>query len=337
LKRNRTAKKIKAMMSKQAILVTGAAGFVGSRLSRRLLDAGHRVVGLDNLNDYYSVDLKRLHLSDLQADSRFTFAQVDLRDAEGVTGLFKEHEITQVAHLAAMAAVRYSVKHPLIYAAVNVQGTANLLDAARNHGNAPCVLASTGSVYGSDTPVPFVEDAPASKPLAPYPASKRSMELFAHAFHHLYRTPITVLRFFNVYGPHGRPDMMPWQWTVQILRNEPLTLYGAGKLKRDWTYIDDILDGFVAAMNKPMGFEIFNLGCGNPVENLEFVSVLESLLGKRARVIDTPTPSSEPLITYADVSKARRFLGYEPKYRVQTGLPRFVDWLREARQVPELA
>lgn len=318
------------------VLVTGAAGFVGSRLAKRLLDRGQRVVGLDNLNDYYSVDLKRMHLRDLEGDPRFTFAHLDLRDDVGVRALFDTHAFTHVAHLAAMAAVRYSAKYPLIYGQVNVQGTANLLDAARQTTMPLCVLASTGSVYGADTPVPFVEDAPAVKPLAPYPASKRAMELFAHSFAHLYGMDVTCVRFFNVYGPHGRPDMMPWQWTRQILAGEPLTLYGAGRLKRDWTYIDDILDGFEAALERPMKFEVFNFGCANPVENLEFVRTLENLLGKKAEVIDTPTPASEPLVTFANVDKARRLLGYEPKVNVAEGLRRFVEWLRAEKLMPGL-
>lgn len=322
-------------MAKLTTLVTGAAGFVGSRLARQLLDRGERVVGLDNLNDYYSVELKKLHLKDLEGSS-FVFEKLDLRDAPAISKLFETHKIDRVAHLAAMAAVRYSAKHPLIYGEVNVQGSMNLLDAARHHGNVPCVLASTGSVYGADTPVPFSESAPAVMPLAPYPASKRSMELFAHAFHHLYKTPITILRFFNVYGPHGRPDMMPWQWTQQIINDEPLTLYGAGKLKRDWTYIDDIVSGFVTAIEKPFPFEILNLGCGNPVENLDFVKVLQDILGKKAKIVDTPTPASEPIITFADVNKSRKMLGYEPKTRVNEGLRKFVDWLRKEKLVEGL-
>ncbi|MGF1633533.1 MAG: NAD-dependent epimerase/dehydratase family protein [Phycisphaerae bacterium] len=323
-------------MAKETVLVTGAAGFVGSRLSMRLLQQGYRVLGLDNLNAYYSLDLKMLHLRDLRDTPGFSFREVDLRDAALVSQVFEENKIDAVAHLAAMAAVRYSAKYPLLYGQVNVQGTANLLDAARQTGKPRCILASTGSVYGSDTPVPFKESAAADRPLAPYPASKRAMELFAHSFCHLYEMDITVLRFFNVYGPHGRPDMMPWKWTQQILAGEPLTLYNAGHIKRDWTFIDDLLDGFVAALNKPQGFEIYNLGCSRPVENLEFVATLSQLIGKEAKIVDTPTPRSEPLITYADISKAREAFGYEPKVSVGEGLRRFVEWLRKESLVDGL-
>jgi len=211
-------------MSSQTILVTGAAGFVGSRLAKVLLARGDRVIGLDNLNDYYPLVHKQRHLVDLMPDPRFTFVQKDLCDAEGLLQIMREYRPQAVAHLAAMAAVRYSVKHPLIYGHVNVQGSMNLMDAARQVGGARLVLASTGSSYGSNTPVPFVETAPCDRPLAPYPASKRAMELMAHSFNHLYGIPVTILRFFNVYGPHGRPDMMPWQWTRMIQRGDTLNL-----------------------------------------------------------------------------------------------------------------
>jgi len=310
------------------VFVTGAAGFVGSRLSRTLLDRGDTVVGFDNFNDYYARIHKDRHLTDLSGDPQFQLVQGDLRDASLLRDLFQKHKPDAVAHLAGMAAVRYSVQHPLLYADVNVQGSVNLLDAARQIGTPTCVLASTGSVYGADTPVPFVETAAAACPLAPYPASKRAMELFAFSYAHLWKLPTTIVRFFNVYGPHGRPDMMPWQWTLSILAGEPLTLYGGGKLKRDWTYVDDIVAGLVAAIDKKLANEILNLGCGCPVENLEFVKILESLLGKKAKIIDTPTPPSEPLFTFADVSKAKRLIGYEPKVSVAEGLKRFVEWMR---------
>ena len=313
------------------VFVTGAAGFVGSRLSKALLARGDEVVGFDNLNDYYARVHKQRHLADLTAQSHFTLIEGDLRDAPLLHDLFQQHRPDAVAHLAAMAAVRYSVQHPLIYGEVNVQGSLNLLEAARHSGQPCMVLASTGSVYGADTPVPFQESAAAASPLAPYPASKRAMELFAHTYHHLWDLPLTVARFFNVYGPHGRPDMMPWQWTQQILRGEPLTLFGGGHLLRDWTYVDDIVAGLVAALDVRLDYEILNLGCGNPVENLDFVRVLEQLLDRRAEIIDTPTPTSEPLITFADISKARRLLGYEPKVAVEAGLANFVDWLRREK------
>jgi UDP-glucuronate 4-epimerase len=310
------------------VFVTGAAGFVGSRLSRTLLNRGEQVIGFDNFNDYYSRSHKDRHLVDLLPDPGFQLIDGDLRDAALLRELFQAHKPDALVHLAGMAAVRYSVQHPLLYADVNVQGSVNLLDAARLSGQPTAVLASTGSVYGADTPVPFVESAAAACPLAPYPASKRAMELFAYSYAHLWKLPTTIVRFFNVYGPHGRPDMMPWQWTLKILKGEPLTLYGGGKLKRDWTFIDDIVDGIIAAIDHRLSNEILNLGCGHPVDNLEFVKILESLLGHQAKIVDTPTPPSEPLITYADVSKARRLIGYEPKVSVEQGLKRFVEWMR---------
>ena len=314
-------------MDSETILVTGAAGFVGSRLTKALLERGNRVIGLDNLDAYYPVAHKQRHLADLLADPQFTFVEKDLRDAEGLLAVMREYQPQAVAHLAAMAAVRYSVLHPLIYGQINVQGSMNLLDAARQTGTPRMVMASTGSAYGRDTPIPFVETAAADRPLAPYPASKRAMELMAHSFGHLFKLPITILRFFNVYGPHGRPDMMPWQWTKMILRGQPLSLFSAGHLKRDWTYIDDIVDGFMAALERPFTYEIINLGCGRPVENIDFVRTLEKLLGREAKIVDAPCPPSEPPVTYADITKARKMLGYDPKVDVEQGLRRFVDWV----------
>jgi UDP-glucuronate 4-epimerase len=313
------------------VFLTGVAGFVGSRLAKSLLARGDGVVGLDNMNDYYPIVHKERHLADLTGQRDFTFVQGDLRDAPLLLELFQKHKPDAVAHLAAMAAVRYSVEHPLIYGTINVQGSVNVLDAARQVGQPRCVLASTGSSYGATTPVPFKEDAAADRPLAPYPASKRAMELFAHSYAHLWKIPITCLRFFNVYGPHGRPDMMPWKWAFAIHKGEPITLYNAGRLKRDWTYIDDIVAGFVAAIDNPFAYEVINLGCSNPVENTRFVQILEEILQRKAQSIDTPAPSSEPLITHADISKARRMLGYDPKVTVEDGLARFVNWLREQR------
>jgi UDP-glucuronate 4-epimerase len=311
------------------VFVTGAAGFIGSRLSKALLTRGDEVIGFDNLNDYYPLEHKERHLSDLLPQSRFQFIKGDLSDAPALRELLLKNKPDAVAHLAAMAAVRYSVQYPLMYGQVNVQGTMNLLDAARHLGKPRCILASTGSTYGKDTPVPFKETAPADRPLAPYPASKRAMELLAHSYHHLWNLPTTILRFFNVYGPHGRPDMMPWMWSQMIHAGKPITLYGNGKLKRDWTFIDDIVAGFIAALDKGLEYEIINLGCSQPVENSQFVQILEELVGRKANIIDTPTPPSEPLISFADITKAREMLGYSPKVKAREGLTRFVSWMRE--------
>jgi UDP-glucuronate 4-epimerase len=318
------------------VLVTGAAGFIGSRLAKVLIARGDEVVGLDNLNTYYTRERKEHNLADLQDQNGFEFVELDLRETAAILELFQTRQFDAVAHLAAMAAVRYSVQHPLIYGEVNVQGTLNLLDAGRQTSQPRYVLASTGSVYGRDTPVPFVEDAAAAMPLAPYPASKRAMEVFAHSFHHAYNLPISVARFFNVYGPHGRPDMMPWQWTMQIRRGEPLTLFNNGHMKRDWTYIDDIVRGLVAVLDAGFDWEILNFGCGNPVENRRFVEVLENLLGQRAQINAVPAPVSEPLETFADISKAKQLLNWTPQVQVEEGLKYFVEWLRGENLLPQV-
>ncbi|HTV48928.1 MAG TPA: GDP-mannose 4,6-dehydratase [Phycisphaerae bacterium] len=315
------------------ILITGAAGFIGSRLASRLLARGDQVAGLDNMNDFYPLVHKRRNLADLEKHKNFQFIQGDLRDENFLNDLLQRSKPEAIAHIAAMASVRYSVNHPHIYAGVNVQGTLNLLDAARQIGKPHCLLASTGSVYGQSTPVPFPETAAADRPLAPYPASKRSMELFAHSYAHIWGMPVTILRFFNVYGPHGRPDMMPWQWTIQILSGEPLTLFNAGHLKRDWTYIDDLLDGFLAALDSPSGYRVYNLGCGNPVENIEFVQVLEKLIKRKAVIKNVPSPASEPPITFADISKARAELGYNPRVLVPEGLEKFLAWMKNEKLI----
>ncbi|MDQ7029591.1 MAG: NAD-dependent epimerase/dehydratase family protein [Ardenticatenia bacterium] len=308
------------------VLVTGAAGFIGSRLSRALLDRAETVIGLDNFDPYYDVRHKRRNVADLLPDPRFTLVEGDLRDRPLVEALFARHRFDAVAHIGALAGVRYSTTRPHLYTEVNVMGSLNIFDAARQHGRPHIVFASTSSVYGNSERIPFHEDDPADRPLAPYPASKRAGELMAHSFHNLWGMSITCVRFFSVYGPHGRPDMMPWQWTEKILRGEPLTLYGGGRLRRDWTYIDDIVAGVIAALERPLGYEIINLGVGQPIENLRFVRRLEELLGRRAHIVDTPTPPSEPFQTFADVSKARRLLGYAPTTPVEEGLARFVAW-----------
>jgi UDP-glucuronate 4-epimerase len=316
------------------VFVTGAAGFVGFCLTRALLARGEEVVGFDNLNDYYDPSHKQRRLDLLHREKRFTFVKGDLRDAPLLRQLFVEHKPQAVAHLAAMPGVRYSIDHPLVYGEVNVQGSLNLIDAARLSGKPRCVLASTGSVYGSVTPVPFKEDAAADRPLAPYPASKRAMELLAHSYHHLFGLPTAILRFFNVYGAHGRPDMMPWQWSVAISRGQPITLFNGGRMKRDWTYIDDIVAGFVAALDHDrFKYDILNLGCSKPVENSDFVRIIEELVGSKAQIVEKPAPPSEPIVTYADVTKAAKTIGYRPKVNVEEGLRRFIEWMRAEKHL----
>ena len=312
------------------ILVTGGAGFIGSRLALRLLAAGEKVVILDNFDPYYDVRLKRAHIEALGGAA--VVVEGDIRDKALVEEVYTTYGISKVAHLAALAGVRSSAENGIDYTDVNTLGSVVLMDAARKHGVEQFVLGSTSSVYGNTARIPFVEEDSADRPLAPYPASKRAAELLAHSYYHLFELNVNVVRFFNVYGPHGRPDMMPLRVIKALLHDEPIPIFSDGTLKRDWTYVDDIVDGVIGALNHPLGYEIFNLGFGAPISLMAFIEVYEELIGKKAILQDTPTPRTEPLITYCDNSRARRLLQFAPKVPIEEGLANTWAWYRESAE-----
>lgn len=313
------------------ILVTGGAGFIGSRLAMRLLALNHKVVILDNFDNYYDVRLKRANVEAL--GPRAIVVEGDIRDQATVEHIFSKYSIRRVAHLAALAGVRASVERGVEYTEVNTLGSVVLLDAARKHNVDLFVLGSTSSVYGNSARVPFVEEDAADHPLAPYPASKRAAELLAHSYYHLYGLNVTVLRFFNVYGPQGRPDMMPLRVIDSILKNEPIPVFAGGSLQRDWTYIDDIVDGLISALNCPLGYQVLNLGYGSPISLLAFIRVYEKLIGKRAILEDIPAPRTEPIITYCNNTRAREMLQFSPKVSIEEGLTNTWEWYRQHHRI----
>jgi UDP-glucuronate 4-epimerase len=320
-------------MSK-TILVTGAAGFIGSHTAQALLARGDRVIGLDNLNDYYDPARKQANIAEIRADAdragRFTFVQGDVRDQAALSELFEGHTFDAIVHLAAMAGVRVSIEDPHLYYAVNLIGTLNLLDQARQCGVGQFVLASTSSVYGDTRQIPFVETDPCDRPLAPYPASKRAAEMLGFSYHHLYGQHFTALRFFTVYGPRGRPDMMAYKVLDNIFFEKPVPLYNNGQMHRDWTFVDDIVSGVVAAADRPLGYETINLGRGDPVLLADFVRLIEELAGHKAHLKPAPMADADILYTYANIDKARRLLGYDPQVSVQEGVTRFWQWYQRA-------
>ena len=320
-------------MTGKTILVTGAAGFIGSHTAATLIERGDKVVGIDNLNDYYDPARKLANLKELAAlpsASQFTFVKGDIRDRALLSELFARHRFTAVAHLAAMAGVRVSVDDPWLYYDVNLTGTLNLLDAGREHGSPNFVLASTSSAYGNTKQVPFIETDPADRPLAPYPASKRSAELLGHSYHHIHGTDFTALRFFTVYGPRGRPDMLAYKLLEAMRSGQPMPLYNGGQMHRDWTFVSDIVQGIVAATDRRLGYEIINIGRGEPVLLADFVRSLEALAGRTAPVKSEPMMRADVSYTYADITKARTLLGYEPRVSVADGVRQFFDWYRQA-------
>ncbi|MDQ7026708.1 MAG: GDP-mannose 4,6-dehydratase [Anaerolineae bacterium] len=310
-------------------LVTGGAGFIGSHVAKHLLERGEAVVILDNFNDYYDPKIKRNNVAKLSKFEKFTVVEGDVRDTDLIDRIFAEHGIKKIAHLAAMANVRASIKQAPLYTDVNVIGTMNLLEASAKHGLDQFVLASTSSVYGATNSLPFVETDTADKPLASYPASKRAAEIFGHTYHNLHDMNVTCLRFFNVYGPAGRPDMMPMKLLHAAQDGSLITMFNGGDIHRDWTYIDDTVDGVIAALETPLGYEVLNLGCGNPISLKDFVEVIEELSGKEINKTSAPTPPSDPPMTYCDNQKARDLLGFKPQTSVQEGLAKTWAWFRE--------
>lgn len=307
-----------------ATLITGGAGFIGSQLATRLLKNDESIVILDNFDNYYDPATKRANIA--QLGSAPVVVEGDIRDSGCLEQIFKQYSIKRIAHLAGLGGVRSSIENGPLYAEVNTRGSVDLMDMARKHDVEVFIQASTSSVYGQTSRVPFTEDEAPDHPLAPYPASKRAAEIFGYSYHHLFGLNVTVLRFFNVYGPHGRPDMMPIRAIQSILKDQPITVYSGGDLKRDWTYVDDIVDGVVTALERPMGYQVVNLGYGSPLSLTEFIHIYEGLIGKKAITQNVPTPGSEPLITYCDNSRARELLDFAPKVDIREGLRRTWEW-----------
>jgi UDP-glucuronate 4-epimerase len=313
------------------ILVTGAAGFIGSHLAEKLARRGDEVIGLDNFNDYYDPARKRANERRLNRYENFRMIEADIRDRQGMFDLFRQERFEAVAHLAAMAGVRNAVAHPDMYVAVDYNGTQHLMDAGRATGVGNFVFASTSSVYGDTRQLPFVETDTCDRPLQPYAAAKRAAEILGYAYYHLYDLNFTALRFFTVYGPNGRPDMMAFLVADSITKGIEIPLYEDGEMYRDWTFVDDITDGVVAALERPLGYEVINLGRGEPVRLGEFVSLMESLAGKKARLQPAPKLAADVVRTYADIGKARTLLDYDPQTPVEEGVARFWEWYQETQ------
>jgi UDP-glucuronate 4-epimerase len=313
------------------ILVTGAAGFIGSHLTQALQQRGDVVVGIDDFNDVvYPSAPKRANASRLSQLSNVRIVEADIRDRAAMADIFEAEKFDAVAHLAALAGVRNAVKYPQLYVEVDYNGSQNLMDAACQQKVSNFVFASTSSVYGDTRQIPFVETDPCDRPLQPYAAAKRAVEMLGYTYHYLFDLNFTAIRFFTVYGPNGRPDMFAYLLADSITKGVEIPLYEGGEMYRDWTYVGDIVAGIVAAIDRPLGYDVLNLGRGEPVRLGDFVEILEELAGGSANLLHRPMPAADVRRTYADISRAREKLGYDPQVSVPDGINSFWQWYREA-------
>ncbi len=324
------------------ILITGVAGFIGFHLAQRLLAEGIQVYGIDNLNDYYDVNLKKARLSQLHPQTKFTFQLLDLSDRSGIAQLFQSQNFDYVVHLAAQAGVRYSLQNPHAYADSNLSGFLNVLEACRHNQVGHLVFASSSSVYGINTKVPFAVSDNVDHPISLYAATKKANELMAHAYSHLYNLPTTGLRFFTVYGPWGRPDMAYFKFVRAIAKDQPIDVYNFGKMQRDFTYIDDVVEGVVRVMHKPpekdsapnastsnAPYKLYNIGNNSPVELMTFIELIEQKLGKQAKKNLLPMQPGDVPSTYADVDDLMQDVGFKPETPIEEGIEHFVQWYRD--------
>jgi UDP-glucuronate 4-epimerase len=311
------------------ILVTGGAGFIGSAVVKKLVERGDEVVCIDNFNNYYNPKLKEDRVSKFLNGLNFKIYRTDIGDFQKLHQIFKQHQFDKICHLAAQAGVRYSLTHPFVYERTNVLGTLNLLELVKEFKIKDFIYASSSSVYGRNSKIPFSETDNVDKPVSLYAATKKATELIAHTYHHLYGINCIGLRFFTVYGPWGRPDMALFKFTKAILENKPIDVYNFGNMERDFTYIDDIVRGTVAALDSGLKCEIFNLGNNQPVKLDYFISVIEKILGKTAKKNLLPMQLGDVKRTYADITKAKEMLGWQPKIGIEEGIERFVKWYKE--------
>lgn len=310
----------------KTVLITGAAGFIGSHLSDALLSRGDSVVGLDSFNDYYDPHIKRENLRQALSNPRFRLIEADITNRDDLFAAFEETRPDVVVHLAARAGVRPSLQNPQLYLAVNVSGSQNILDACRDYKPSHICFASSSSVYGGSPRTPYREDDPVNTPVSVYAATKRMNELQAHVYSHLYGVRVSMLRFFTVYGPRQRPDMAIHYFADRLLQGLPLPMFGDGSTRRDYTYIDDIIAGLMHAVDKPFGFEIFNLGENHTTSLAELIAMLGEVFGIEPRIEQLPPQPGDVEVTYADISKARNLLGYTPQFGMKEGLERFAAW-----------
>ncbi len=309
-------------------LVTGAAGFIGFHVSRALLERGDRVIGLDNLNDYYDVSLKKARLLQLEDYRQFIFYKEDLANLEGLTRVFAENNIQVVCNMAAQAGVRYSLINPFAYQNSNMEGFLNIIHLSQEHQVENFVYASSSSVYGNNKKVPFSVQDRVDHPISLYAASKKANELIAHTYSHLYGLPCSGLRLFTVYGPWGRPDMALFIFTRAIIESQSIEVYNYGKMKRDFTYIDDVVQGVVASMDRPVPYAIYNLGNSRTVDLLYFIECIERALGKKAEKKLLPMQPGDVIETYADISESQRDLGFQPTTKIEEGIEHFISWYK---------
>jgi len=315
----------------RTILVTGGAGFIGSHVCDRLLSEGDNVICVDNMNSYYDPRFKSKNIAHNLKNKSFKFIKLDVTHYHQLSKIFSKYRIDSVVHLAARAGVRPSIQNPHIYEVVNIKGTLNLLDLARHSKLRNFIFGSSSSIYGVNEKVPFCETDPVDNQVSPYAVTKRAGELFCNNYHKLYGLNVTALRFFTVYGPRGRPDMAPYLFTEGIYKGKTIKQYGDGSSERDYTYVGDIVNGIFSSINKEFGFEIINLGNSETVQLKRFIQIIENKVGKKAIIEIKDMPKGDVPKTYADISKAKKLLGYKPKIKIEEGIKRFVEWYKNER------